>query len=216
MSKTDTYFSLMAFALLLLAAVVSMSLGPVTVETYAQTVDNTTQGSQSSSPFEAESPAINEIFTRSGILSSYPRQLPGEDPQGQTAIILTPREDDAMYSGMLDYLTNRPVDVIAWNVIRPANDTAIPEEFGDLDDYNFSGNETVVFATLGSGTSGSVPFNANAIELVTTDGGNSDEVDDQDAGEPFIASYSLRAYPAPVEIVNNLSSLASFNPTNSE
>lgn len=75
---------------------------------------------------------------------------------------------------------------------------SIFDEFGDLEDYTFSGNETIGFATLGSGTSGSVPFNANAIELVSAGG-----------EEPFMVSYSLRAIPNQVETVNNLTSLCS-------
>jgi hypothetical protein len=210
MFKRNTFALLMTFAVLLLAALSSVSSWPISHESYAQTILNNTRNSlQSISPLEAQPPAINQIFSWHGLSSSLPRQLPGEEPQGQTAIILPPRDDDAMYSGMLDYVSNRPVDVIAWNVIRPSNNTAIPDEFGDLGDYNFSGDEAVVFTTLGSGTSGSVPFNADAIELVSAGGGS-------DAGEPFIASYSLRAYPTTVELVNNFSSLAAFNSTNSD
>jgi len=193
-------------ATLFLAMVVSLSTVSLTTGSFAQT--ESLQADQvSSSPLDIQSPAINKAFTWSGLSSSVTRQLPGEDPQGQTAIILPPREDDAIYTGMLDYATNRPVDVLVWNIISPSNSTAIPEDFGNLDDYRFSGNETVVFTTLDTGTSGSVPFNANAIELVSPEG---------EDGEPFIASYSLHAYPAPSEIVNNLSSLSAFAETDSD
>ncbi len=184
-----------------------------TSSTYAQTV-NTSERSPSESPFEIQSPAVNDMFTWQGLSSSLPRQLPGEEPQGQTAIILPPRDDDATYSGMLDYFSSRPVDVIAWNVIRPSNTTAIPDEFGDFNDYAFGENETVVFTVLSSGTSGTVPFNANAIELVSAE---EDDSADEEGGEPFIVSYALQAYPAQSEIVNNLTSIAAaFNASSTE
>jgi hypothetical protein len=196
MSKIHSYVLFMAFTVLVLVTISS-----VTRVSDAQTLD-TTGNTGSTSPFEVSEPALNQIFTWTGLSSSLPRQLPGEEPEGQTAIIIPPREDDGVYSGMLDYSSSRPVDVIAWNVISPNNDTSIPEEFGDIDDYAITGDETVVFTTLGSGTSGSVPFNANAIELISAG---------DDDGDPFLVAYSLRAYPSPAEIVNNLASLAEFS-----
>jgi hypothetical protein len=109
-----------------------------------------------------------------------------------------------MYSGMLYYFSSRPVDVIAWNMMQSGNTSAISDEFGDLEDYAFSSNETTAFTTLGSGTSGSVPFNANALEIVSADsggGGNNNQ-------ELFMVSYSLSAVPYEAEIVNNLTTLA--------
>ncbi len=82
--------------------------------------------------------------------------------------------------------------------MQSGNTSSISGEFGDLEDYTFSGNETIGFAKLDSGTSGSVPFNANAIELVSAGG--------DDGEEPFMVSYSLRATPNQVKIVNNLTS----------
>lgn len=198
MSKIYGHVLFMALTVFVLATISS-----TTQLSYAQTLD-TTGNAGSTSPFEVDEPAVNEIFTWNGLSSSLPRELPGQEPEGHTAIILPPREDDAVYSGMLDYTSSRPVDIIAWNVIRPNNDTSIPEEFGDTDDYVITGDETVVFTTLGSGSSGSVPFNANAIELISADDGDGDE-------SPFIVTYSLRAYPFPVEIVNNLASLTEFS-----
>lgn len=201
-----------AFALAGLVGMVSISVESSISTTYAQNV-NATERSLSASPFEIQSPGANEVFTWQGLSSSLPRQLPGEEPQGQTAIILPPRDDDAVYSGMLDYFSSRPIDVIAWNVISPNNETAIPEEFGNLDDYVITGDETVVFTPLDSGTSGSVPFNANAIELVSATG---DDGDGGNEGEPFIVSYAIRAFPAPFEIVNNLDSISTFNASSTE
>jgi hypothetical protein len=146
---------------------------------------------------------MDEVFSRQGTMSSYPRHLPGEEPEGQAAIILIPTEENAMYSGMLNYFSSRPVDVIAWNMMESGNTSAISDEFGDFEDYAFSGNETIAFTTLGSGTSGSVPFNANALEIVSAGGGGDDSNE-----EPFVVSYSLSAVPYRAEIVNNLTTLA--------
>ena len=116
MLKRDAF--VFAFTLVGLLGMVSISVESSISTTYAQNV-NATERSLSASPFEIQSPAANEVFTWQGLSSSLPRQLPGEEPQGQTAIILPPRDDDAVYSGMLDYFSSRLIDIIAWNVIKP-------------------------------------------------------------------------------------------------
>jgi hypothetical protein len=207
MSELHKLFSPKIFATCLLVSMLALgTLFSTTTTTIPESLAQTDEGTQT--PVDAQAPSINEIFARHGLLSSVPRPLPGEERQGQAAIILPPRDDNAMYSGMLDYSTNKPVDVIAWKILEAANTTAVPEEFGDLDDYWYSGNDVVVFTTLDSGTSGSVPFNADAIELV-----NLAEGDDEG---PFVTSYSLRAYPLQVEPVNDLSSLSAFNVTETD
>lgn len=198
------FASPIVFAVLVTAAVGSIALGSLGTNSFAQTND-TPNGLNSKSPYDATPPSIDEVFSRQGILSSYPRHLPGEEPEGQSAIILIPTEDNAMYSGMLNYFSSRPVDVIAWNMMQSGNTSAISDEFGNLEDYAFSGNETIAFTTLGSGTSGSVPFNADALEIVSAGGGG----DGSDSSEePFMVAYSLSAVPYQAEIVNNLTTLA--------
>jgi hypothetical protein len=208
------FASAIVFAVLVAAAVGSIALGSFGTNSFAQTND-TLGGLDSKSPYDETPPAMDEVFSRQGILTSYPRHLPGEEPEGQAAIILIPTEDNAMYSGMLNYFSSRPVDVIAWNMMQSGNTSAISDEFGDLEDYAFSGNETIAFTTLGSGTSGSIPFNANALEIVSAGGdGGSDSNE-----EPFMVSYSLSAVPYQAEIVNNLATLvavANSSSTDSE
>jgi hypothetical protein len=178
-------------------------LGSFGTNSFAQTND-TLNGLNSKSPYDATPPAMDEEFSRQGILSSYPKHLPGEEPEGQAAIILIPTEENAMYSGKLNYFSSRPVDVVAWNMMQSGNTPAISDEYGDLEDYAFSGNETIAFTTQGSGTPGTVPFNANALEIVSAGGGDGGDSNE----EPFMVSYSLSAVPYQAEIVNNLSTLA--------
>lgn len=79
--------------------VIILTIESSTISAYAQTII-TPERSYSESPFEIESPAVNELFTWQGLSASLERQFPGEEPQGQTVIILPPRDDDAMYSSM--------------------------------------------------------------------------------------------------------------------
>ena len=91
------------------------------------------------------------------------------------------------------------MNIITWNLIRPNIDSTIPEEFGDLDEYVITGNETVLFTNLVSGSSESMPFNGNALEAVSDD------------DQPFVVAYSMTAYSGPPVVVNNFESLANFN-----
>ena len=82
------------------------------------------------------------------------------------------------------------------------NTTDIPEEFGDLGDIVNIGGKTFALAQVGSGSSASVPFTGNAVEVVGED-------------EPFIVTYSLNAIPALAKVVSDLQSLSAFNSTES-
>ncbi|MGH9979350.1 MAG: hypothetical protein ACRD8Z_26475, partial [Nitrososphaeraceae archaeon] len=136
---------------------------------------------------------------RQGQISSSQSDVPGREDT-QSAIILSPREDNAVLSGILTYQANRPVDLFVWNNVELENTTAIPEEFGELDDIVNIGGKTFALADVSSGNSGSVPFTGSAVEVVGEE-------------EPFIVTYSLNAVPALANIVSDLQSLSSFNAT---
>jgi hypothetical protein len=139
---------------------------------------------------------------RQGQISSSQSDVPGRDDT-QAVVIVPPRADNAVLSGILTFQASRPVDLLVWNNVELENTTAIPEEFGDLDDIVNIGGKTFALAEVGSGNSASVPFTGNAVEVVGED-------------EPFIVTYSLNAFPALANLVSDLQSLNSFNATAAE
>ncbi len=156
-------------------------------------------GSQGGAGGGATSGTAAGAILQQGQISSSVSQVPGREDT-QSVVIVAPREDNAVLSGMLTYHSSRPVDLFAWNNVELENTTAIPEEFGDLDNIVNIGNKTFALAELGSGNSASVPFTGNSIEVVGED-------------EPFIVTYSLNAYPALANLVSDMQSLTAFNAT---
>ena len=146
---------------------------------------------------EGAAAAVGAAMLRQGQISSSLSDVPGREDT-QSAVIVPPRDDNAVLSGILTYQASRPVDLFVWNNVEPENTTAIPEEFGDLGDIVKIGGKTFALADVSSGASGSVPFAGNAVEVVGED-------------EPFIVTYSLDAIPGLANLVNNLQSL---NPSN--
>ena len=145
--------------------------------------------------------AAAAALLRQGQISSSPSDVPGRDDT-QSAVIVSPRDDNAVLSGILTYQASRPVDLFVWNNVKLQNTTDIPEEFGDLGDIVNIGGKTFALAQVGSGSSASVPFMGNAVEVVGED-------------EPFIVTYSLNAIPALANVVRDLQSLNAFNTTES-
>ncbi len=166
--------------------------------TSGATTQNQTSGA---SPASAKEPPGNKNFVWQGTVSSSPSKLPGHE-KDQVGIILPPRKDGGVYSGILTFHASKPVRVVVWNVANPGNTTAIPEQFGK-EDVVKAGNMKVVLAEIGSRErAGSTPFTGNAIQLV---GGNSE----------FTATYSVNALATKAKMVNNIESLKSFNATTS-
>jgi len=143
--------------------------------------------------------AAAAALLRQGQISSSPSDVPGRE-ETQSAVIVPPRDDNAVLSGILTYQASRPVDLFVWNNVKLENTSAIPEEFGDLDNIVNIGGKTFALAEVGSGSSASVPFTGNAVEVVGED-------------DPFIVTYSLNAFPALANLVSDLQSLNIFNAT---
>jgi len=146
--------------------------------------------------------AAGAALLQQGQISSSPSDVPGRDDT-QAVVIVPPRDDNAVLSGILTYQASRPVDLFVWNNVELENNTSIPEEFGDLGDIVNVGGKTFALAEVGSGNSASVPFTGNAVEVVGED-------------EPFIVTYSLNAFPALANLVSDIQSLNSFNATAAE
>jgi hypothetical protein len=144
-------------------------------------------------------PPLNQNVVWQGTISSSASKLPGHDDE-HAAVILGPRNDGGVYSGILTYQASKPVKVNVWNFVNLDNKTAIPKEFGSQKDMIKLGKDTVALTTLGStGKSGSVPFTGNAIELVNSGGGKNKD---------FTATYSINVVGTKGTVVNNLQSLA--------
>ncbi|MGI0045331.1 MAG: hypothetical protein ACRD47_16635 [Nitrososphaeraceae archaeon] len=150
-------------------------------------------------------PTLNADFVRQGQISSQLVQL-REDEQPQTAIILPIRDDNAIYSGIITYQASRPVNSIVLNLLNPGNTTAIPEEFGDLDDIIRLNGQLVSVSEIGSGESGSMPFTGNAIGFIS----------EEEEDEPFIVTYTLTGVPEHGRIINDITSILGFNATSSD
>jgi hypothetical protein len=162
-----------------------------------------TVGQQQQQPSAATEPALNSDFVWQGQVSSQPVQLrEGEEPQ--SAIILPIRDDSATYSGIITHHASRPVDLVVLNVLNPGNTTAIPEEFGELDDIIRLNGQLVSVNEIGSGESGSMPFTGNALGFI------SDEED------PFLVTYTLTAVPEQARTINDITSILAFNATSSD
>lgn len=172
--------------------------------TTGATTQNQTSGASpaaTKAPASAAEPPGNKNFVWQGTVSSSPSKLSGHEKE-QVGIILPPRKDGGVYSGILTFHASKPVRVVVWNVANPGNTTAIPDQFGK-EDVVKAGNMKVVLAEIGSRErAGSTPFTGNAIELVD---GNSD----------FTATYSVNALATKAKMVNNIESLKSFNATTS-
>ena len=158
---------------------------------------------QQQQPSAATEPTLNSDFVWQGQVSSQPVQLrEGEEPQ--SAIILPIRDDRATYSGIITHHASRPVDLVVLNVLNPGNTTAIPEEFGDLDDIIRLNGQLVSISIIGSGESGSMPFTGNALGFI------SEEED------PFLVTYTLTAVPEQARTINDITSILAFNTTSSD
>ncbi|MGH9987527.1 MAG: hypothetical protein ACRD8W_26585 [Nitrososphaeraceae archaeon] len=145
---------------------------------------------------DSQDPPLGSDFVSKGIFSSDASILPGRE-NTQSAEILPPREDGAIYAGILTFQASRPVDVISWNFLDPINVTG-SEDFGNRDNVlSMEGLDLALTELDSSVDSGSIPFTGNALELV------GDE-------DPFLITYSVKAIvdnAAQLNDVRNLSEL---------
>jgi hypothetical protein len=167
----------------------------------ASNESSVTQGQQQQQQQSAVAvPTLNSDFVWQGQVSSQPVQLrEGEEPQ--SAIILPIRDDKAIYSGIITHQASRPVDLIVLNILNPGNSTAIPEQFGNLDDIINLNGQLVSVNEIGSGESGSMPFTGNAVGFISDD------------EEPFLVTYTLTAVPEQARTINDITSILGFNAT---
>lgn len=162
------------------------------------TSGSSNSGQQSTGASTQNQPPLNKNVVWQGFIASKPSDIPGR--KGSSALILAPRNDQGVYSGILTYQASKPVKVVVWNTVNLNNKTAIPKQFGSQEDMIKMGKSTVSLTTLGSSDkSGSIPFTGNAIELVNTGGGKNKD---------FTATYSVNVVGSQGKMVNNLQSIA--------
>jgi len=155
---------------------------------------------------EKQEPAIGETFVWQGTVSSMPDPLKGHESH-QATVLLPPREDKAVYSGLLTFIASKPVEAVTLHYY-DTEGMDIPQEV--LDQYGWimnapapwSEGDSVATAMMAlpyeentPTFSNNVPFVGNALGLHTTD------------GEPFMATYTVKATVLEPEIKNNLDSL---------
>jgi len=155
---------------------------------------------------EKQEPAIGETFVWQGTVSSMPDPLKGHESH-QVTVLLPPREDKAVYSGLLTFIASKPVEAVTLHYY-DTEGMDIPQKV--LDEYGWvmnaptpwSEGDSVATAMMAlpyeentPTFSNNVSFIGNALGLHTTD------------GEPFMATYTVKATVLEPEIKNNLDSL---------
>jgi hypothetical protein len=141
-----------------------------------------------------QDPILESDFVWKGIISSDASILPGREDT-QSAVILPPREDGAMYAGILTFQASRPVDVVSWNILDPANIT-MSEDIGDRDDViPVEGLDIALNELDASSESGSVMFTGNVLELAGED------------DDPFVVTYNVKARADNASQINDVRSL---------
>jgi hypothetical protein len=145
-----------------------------------------------------QEPTLNRPFTWQGTVSSESRPIEGTEDGEQLAVILPPRNDGGVYSGVLTFSSSKPIQVEVWHEYDPGNTTGIPEVFGTEQIISSRGKEyatSLIEPGAEGALSATVPFSGNAIAL---NGG----------GEEFIATYSLTAGATQPRTINNVESIA--------
>jgi hypothetical protein len=167
----------------------------LTRNVYAQNGDNMTQ------------PEIGQTVTWQGTVSSFQDPLKGHESH-QVAVILPPREDQAVYSGVISFIASRPVEVVTLHDYTLGN-VSIPDEFGAVmtapTPWRQGGEVATAMMALDypentPTLSANVPFAGNALGLHTSN------------GDDFLATYTVVAQVLKATTMNNVES--ALNATN--
>jgi len=147
----------------------------------------------------AGEPPVGKQVNWQGTVSSLPTVgLTGRSRGENVAVVLPPRKDSGLYTGVLTFTASKPVAVQVWNQLNGVSSTTlIPREFGaiSLSSSSPTGKSYALALVGPPGTSGSVPFTGNGIALHGT--------------SPFIATYSLTATTSMATVKNNITSATS-------
>ena len=178
--------SLSIFLILITATGTSSKLAN---NVYAQNADNTTQ------------PEIGQTIVWQGTVSSFKDPLKGHESH-QVAVILPPREDQAVYTGIISFIGSKPVEVVTLHDYTLGNMT-IPDKFGVVmkapTPWREGGEVATAMMALDYPKntptfSANVPFVGNALGLHTTN------------GDQFVATYTVVAQVLKANTMNNVDS----------
>lgn len=155
---------------------------------------------------------VIDTIAQRGTLTSSQDPLRGHESH-QATVILPPRDDGGLYSGVLTYTASVPVEVAVIQVYDLDNVTTaeIPEEFGAIltSPAPWSEGDAVTPLMMSvdyanSPTiSSTTPFVGNVLALHTSN------------GEPFVATYSVVADVYQPEVVSNVESAVNTTSTTS-
>lgn len=129
-------------------------------------------------------------IVKQGIVTSSTDPLPGHEAH-QSATVLRLRGDNGIYSGILTFTANKPVEVQILHTNLNNSLTSVPEEFGPFSILPLpTGQSSVTISNVipqfpdaedATTFAASIPFTGNAIALHNIE------------GEPFAATYTLTA-----------------------
>ncbi len=142
-----------------------------------------------------QEPPVNQNFVRQGTVASEQDPLPGHEAH-ELAFVLPPRNDGAVYSGVLTYTASKPVEVVVLHKYDPQNSTDVPEAYGTELTSSLPGDGGDVAITLfrpsyeAGINSASVPFTGNALALHMLE------------DDPFTATYTVNAFATQPEDAN--------------
>ena len=185
------YFWLTASIPVILFALIAVGVTTsIPVEyVYAQNGSNMTQ------------PEIGQTIAWQGTVSSFKDPLKGHESH-QVAVILPPREDQAVYSGVISFIASKPVEVVTLHDYTLGNMT-IPDKFGVVmkapTPWREGGEVATAMMALDYPKntptfSANVPFAGNALGLHTTN------------GDQFVATYTVVAQVLKANTMNNVES----------
>jgi len=146
---------------------------------------------------------VIDTIAQRGTLTSSQDPLKGHESH-QATVILPPRDDRGLYSGVLTYTASLPVEVAVIQAYDLDNVTTgeIPDEFGTVltSPAPWNEEETVTPLMMSVDYANSptklstTPFVGNVLALHTS------------TGQPFIATYSVVADVYQPEVVSNVES----------
>jgi hypothetical protein len=145
-----------------------------------------------------ETSAVGQSFVYQGTASSQVSPL-ADHAKENVAAVLKPRDDGAVYSGVLTYTASKGVNVEIWHAYSPGNTSSLTSKtFGALKTASYNGMAIALVDLSPSGASGSVPFSGNAVLLHAT--------------SPFTVTYTVNAVAQPSKTVNNVQSAMAAAP----
>jgi hypothetical protein len=205
MKKTESAKIVTTIAVAAMIAVAASMLALRAPATFAQSPSGAAENTTSTASSQPK------IKWQQGTVTSAPDPLPGHSSH-QAAMILPPKSDGTVYSGILTFTATKKVEVLVLqDLTSKYNQTANSDTFGDMLTAKLPpDNKTTVAITLITPDYGrspipsaSIPFTGNALALHTLN------------GDQFAATYSVMYQEGKAKDVSNIAAPPSENMTTS-